>query len=74
MKVLEVLEKSITVFCIVSFGGSVLPALLTGGGTTDPDAPGAVIYFMAVYVMILGLIALRPAWPSASRREARRCR
>lgn len=61
MKVLEVLEKSITVFCIVSFGGSVLPALLTGGGATDPDAPGAVIYFMAVYVMILGLMALRPS-------------
>lgn len=60
MKVLEVLEKSITVFCIVSFGGSVLPALLTGGGSTDPDAPGAVFWFMAVYVLILALIASRP--------------
>ncbi|WP_448206183.1 O-antigen ligase family protein [Azospirillum sp. sgz302134] len=61
MKVSEVLEKSITVFCIVSFGGSVLPALLTGGGSTDPDAPGAVMYFTAVYVLILMLIGSRPS-------------
>ena len=61
MKVLEVLEKSIAVFCIVSFGGSVLPALLTGGGGTDPDAPGAVYWFTAVYVLILALIAVRPS-------------
>ncbi len=61
MKVLEVLEKSVTVFCILSFGGSMLPALLTGGGAAaDPDAPGAVLYFTAVYVLILALIGFRP--------------
>jgi len=61
MKVLEVLEKSVTVFCILSFGGSMLPVLLTGGGAAaDPDAPGAMLYFTAVYVLILALIGLRP--------------
>ncbi|MBP2314930.1 O-antigen ligase family protein [Azospirillum soli] len=61
MKVLEVLEKSITVFCIMSFGGSMLPALLTGGDPANPDAPGALMYFMAVYVLILALITSRPS-------------
>jgi len=61
MKVLDVLEKSISVFCIVSFGGSMLPSLLTGGDPANPDAPGALVYFMAVYVMILALIASRPS-------------
>ncbi len=61
MKVLEFLEKSATVLCIVSFGGSMLPALLTGGGAAaDPDAPGAVLYFTGIYLVILMLIASRP--------------
>lgn len=63
MKVLEFLEKTIAVVCIIAFGGTMLPTLLTGGGTValDQESAGAMMIFAGVYVLILSLIALRPA-------------
>ncbi|AWK88857.1 O-antigen ligase family protein [Azospirillum thermophilum] len=63
MRVSEVLEKSITVFCIMAFSGTVLPVLLTGGGpvAADQESAGAAVFFAGTYVLILGLIASRPA-------------
>lgn len=61
MKTLEWFEKSAAVFCIISFAGTMLPVLLTGGGAqADPDAPGAVLWFVAVYAIVILLIAVRP--------------
>ncbi|MBP2232154.1 O-antigen ligase [Azospirillum agricola] len=63
MRILEFLEKSITVVCIMAFGGTVLPVLLTGGSVVaaDQESSGAMMFFAGIYVLILLLIALRPS-------------
>lgn len=62
MRLSEFLEKSVTVVCIMSFSGTVLPVLLTGGGTVaaDQESAGASMFFAGIYVLILMLVALRP--------------
>jgi len=63
MKILEFLEKFIAVVCIMAFGGTVLPVLLTGGSVVaaDQESSGAMMFFAGIYVLILALIAMRPS-------------
>lgn len=63
MKILEFLEKTIAVVCIMAFGGTVLPVLLTGGSVVaaDQESSSVMVFFAGIYVLILLLIALRPS-------------
>ena len=62
MKLSEFLEKTVTVIVIMSFGGTMLPVLLTGGIPTEAEqeTSGAIMFFMGIYVLILALICSRP--------------
>lgn len=57
------LEKALSVFVLIAFGGTVLPALLMNGGAlpADADEGGAVMLFYAgVYLVIIALVMNRP--------------
>lgn len=62
MRLYELLEKTLTVIVIMSFGGTMLPVLLTGGGAAaeDQESAGAILFFMGIYVLILALLCMRP--------------
>ncbi|HYD67856.1 O-antigen ligase family protein [Azospirillum sp.] len=60
-KTIEFLEKAATVLAIVLFCGTVLPSLLTGDRTgADQDSPGAMMVFVGLYVIIIGMVCYRP--------------
>ncbi|MBP2299109.1 O-antigen ligase family protein [Azospirillum picis] len=63
MKILDFLEKSIAVVCIIAFGGSVLPLMLTGGDpqSGDLESSAVTVLYGGIYVLLLVAIALRPA-------------
>jgi O-antigen ligase len=61
MKILELLEKTLSVIVIMSFGGTVLPVLLTGGNAVESqESAGAILVFMGIYVLIMMLLCVRP--------------
>ncbi|PWC33925.1 O-antigen ligase family protein [Azospirillum sp. TSO35-2] len=63
MRILDFLEKSIAVVCIMAFGGSVLPLMLTGGDPLagDLESSGVTMLYGGIYLLLLMVIALRPA-------------
>ncbi len=57
------IEKALSVFVLMAFGGTVLPALLMNGGAlpADADEGGAVmLFYAAVYLVIIALVMIRP--------------
>ncbi|PWC34827.1 O-antigen ligase family protein [Azospirillum sp. TSO22-1] len=60
---MQKLEKFLTVLVVMSFGGTVLPALIANGalptGPLDVESPGVMIIFAVTYLIILFLLMLR---------------
>ncbi len=60
---MQKLEKILTVFVVMAFGGTVLPALIANGalptGPLDVESPAVTFIFAGVYLVILFLLLLR---------------
>ena len=60
---MQKLEKFLTVLVVMSFGGTVLPALIANGalptGPLDVESPAVMFIFAGVYLVILFLLLLR---------------
>ncbi len=60
---MQKLEKILTVFVVMAFGGTVLPALIANGalptGPLDVESPTVTFIFAGVYLVILFLLLLR---------------
>ncbi|WP_431859545.1 O-antigen ligase family protein [Azospirillum sp.] len=60
---MQKLEKFLTVLVVMSYGGTVLPALIANGalptGPLDVESPGVMIIFAVTYLVILFLLMLR---------------
>lgn len=60
---MQKLEKFLTVLLVMSYGGTVLPALIANGalptGPLDVESPGVMIIFALTYLIILFLLVLR---------------
>lgn len=60
---MQKLEKFLTVLVVMSYGGTVLPALIANGalptGPLDVESPGVMMIFAGTYLIVLFLLVLR---------------